>query len=106
MPIWSGIRRCCAWSRCRAATAATMRTDAEEFVALVPRLAGIGRAHIALRLAQRAVEFGERENDLPLRIQALRVRARSQSELAEYTGVVRSLLEAQSINREVGDPEQ
>ena len=80
--------------------------DAEEFVALAPRLAGIGRAHIALRLAQRAAEVAERQGDLPLRIRALRVRARSQSELAEYTGVVRSLLEAQSINREVGDPEQ
>jgi len=80
--------------------------DAQEFVALAPRLAGIGRAHIALRLAQRAVEVAERQGDLPLRIQALRARARSHSELAEYTGVVRSLLEAQSINREVGDPEQ
>src|SRR4051812_20349604 len=79
---------------------ASTHADAEEFVALVPRLAGIGRAHVALRLAQRAAEVAERENDDVLRIQALRVRARSQSELAEYTGVVRSLLEAQSINRE------
>jgi tetratricopeptide (TPR) repeat protein len=41
-----------------------------------------------------------------LRISALRARARAQSELAEYTAMVRSLLEAQSLNRDMGDPKQ
>jgi tetratricopeptide (TPR) repeat protein len=85
---------------------ATTPADADDFVALAPRLAGIGRAHIARLLAQRALEFAEGAGNAPLRIAALRARARAQSELAEYTGVVRSLLEAQSVNREVGDPEQ
>jgi diguanylate cyclase (GGDEF)-like protein len=80
--------------------------DAAEFTELARLLAGVGRAKVALRVAQRAVEAADQHRDPVLRVAALRSRARAQGELAEYTGVVRSLLEAQSLNREIDDPKQ
>ena len=77
-----------------------------ELAELARQLANVGRAKIALKVAQVAVAVAEREKSPALRVSALRARARAQGELAEYTGVVRSLLEAQSLNRHLEDPKQ
>ena len=80
--------------------------EVPELSELARQLAGVGRARVALEVAQYAVGGAERGNDAALRVRALRARARAQGELAEYTEVVRSLLEAQSLNRDAGDPKQ
>ena len=80
--------------------------EAAELSEVARQLAGVGRAKIALKVAQVAVTVAERQKSPALRVSALRARARAQTELAEYTGVVRSLLEAQSLNHHLGDPKQ
>ena len=80
--------------------------EAAELCELARQLAGVGRARIAMKVAQRVIDVAEQTRDRSLRVSALRARARAQTELAEYTGVVRTLLEAQALNRDHGDPKQ
>lgn len=80
--------------------------EVAEMSELARQLAAVGRAPIAFRVAQYAVDGAERGNDTALRVLALRARARAQAELAENTAVVRTLLEAQSLNRYTGDSKQ
>jgi diguanylate cyclase (GGDEF)-like protein len=70
---------------------------------MVRQLVAAGRMPIALKVGQHVVEHAERQNDPGLRVQALRARAKAQSEWGDLPEAIRSLLEAQSINHETGD---
>jgi len=72
--------------------------SARALIALTPQLCSAGRPDDALAAAQCAVALAEAGRDPLLRIQALRARARAQSELSEYSETLRSLLEAQTLN--------
>ena len=80
--------------------------DVERLVALVPALCADGRPGAGLDAADAAVRIAADRGELLWRVRALRARARAKSELAEYRGVVRSLLEAQALNADLDDAEE
>ncbi|MBI3148433.1 MAG: diguanylate cyclase [Betaproteobacteria bacterium] len=80
--------------------------DVERLVALVPPLCADGRPDAGLDAADAAVRVAADRGDILWRVRALRARARAKSELAEYRGVVRSLLEAQALNADLDDAEE
>ncbi len=80
--------------------------DVAQLVALVPRLCADGRPHQGLDAADAAVRIAADRADVLWRVRALRARARAKSEMAEYRGVMRSLLEAQVLNADLEDPEE
>jgi diguanylate cyclase (GGDEF)-like protein len=77
-----------------------------ELSEIVRQLVSAGRIPMGLKVAVHAVEHAERQNDPSLRAQALRARAKAQSEWGDHAESVRSLLEAQSANHEAGDLKQ
>ena len=77
-----------------------------ELAELARQLAAAGRTAEALKAAESAVIGAEGQHDPALRVQALRARARVQSEEGAHAEAVRSLLEAQSFNLDAGDAQQ
>jgi diguanylate cyclase (GGDEF)-like protein len=77
-----------------------------ELSELSRRLALSGRAAIALKLAQWAVEHAKSHDDAGLCVVALQARAKVQGELGDHAAGARSLLEAQSLNLDAGDARQ
>ncbi|MEO7761296.1 MAG: GGDEF domain-containing protein, partial [Casimicrobiaceae bacterium] len=77
-----------------------------ELSELSRRLAVSGRGASALKVAQWAVQHAELRRDAGLRVLALRARASAQGELSEHAACAQSLLEAQSLNLEIGDAKQ